>query len=160
VRRAHRKRGNVLEKQGAYDPALRELEQAIAIARPGAAGVSPLAVPTVCADISLVRKRRGEFDQAAAACEEGLAALRADQRTRQDELIEARLHSELGTIYGMRGDYQRARQHIERSLATREVIDDLPGMVTSHNNLGYLWQLQGPTSGRSSTSAWRARATI
>jgi tetratricopeptide (TPR) repeat protein len=90
-----------------------------------------------------VRKRRGEFDQAAAACEEGLAALRADQRTRQDELIEARLHSELGTIYGMRGDYQRARQHIERSLATREVIDDLPGMVTSHNNLGYLWQLQG-----------------
>ncbi|HWQ12233.1 MAG TPA: adenylate/guanylate cyclase domain-containing protein [Roseiflexaceae bacterium] len=143
ARRAHRKRGNVLEKQGEYAAALEELERAMAIATSGAPGISPLAVPTICADIGMVRKRRGEFDLAVAACEQGLAALRSDPRTRQDELIEARLHSELGTIYGIRGDYPQARHHIERSLRAREAIDDLPGMVASHNNLGYLWQLQG-----------------
>lgn len=141
--RAHCKRGNVLEKQGEYAAALEALEQAMAIARSGAPGISPLAVPTICADISLVRKRRGEFDQAIAACHEGLAALPPPPRERQGELIEARLHSELGTIYGMRGDYAQARSHIELSLRTREAIDDLPGVVVSHNNLGYLWQLQG-----------------
>jgi adenylate cyclase len=143
ARRAFRKRGNVLEKQGEYASALAALEQAMAIARSGAPGISPLAVPTICADISLVRKRRGEYDLAVAACEEGLAALRPEARTRQDELVEARLLSELGTISGMRGDYAQARHYIERSLRAREAIDDLPGVVTSHNNLGYLWQLQG-----------------
>lgn len=143
ARRAHRKRGTVLEKQGEYDAALAELDRAMQLARSGAPGISPLAVPTVCADICLVHKRRGAFDQAEAACVEGLAALPAGSRTRQAELVEARLHSELGTIAGMRGDYVRARAHIERSLRAREQIDDLPGVVTSHNNLGYLWQLQG-----------------
>jgi class 3 adenylate cyclase/tetratricopeptide (TPR) repeat protein len=143
ARRAHRKRGNILEKLGSFAAALDELDQAMALARSGAPGISPLAVPTICADISLVHKRRGAFDLAEAACEQGLTALRTTARTRQDELIEARLRSELGTIYGIRGDYARARREIERSLQMREAIDDLPGVVASHNNLGYLWQLQG-----------------
>jgi adenylate cyclase len=143
ARRAHRKRGNILEKLGSFAAALDELDQAMALARSGAPGISPLAVPTICADISLVHKRRGAFDMAEAACEQGLAALRTDARTRQDELIEARLRSELGTVYGIRGDYARARREIERSMHMREAIDDLPGVAASHNNLGYLWQLQG-----------------
>jgi adenylate cyclase len=57
-------------------------------------------------------------------------------------MIEARLNSELGGIYGMRGDYPRAQHHFEHSLRLREAVDDLPGMIFSHNNLGYLWQLQ------------------
>jgi tetratricopeptide (TPR) repeat protein len=57
-------------------------------------------------------------------------------------MIEARLHSTLGTIYGMRGDYPRAQANFERSLRAREAVDDLSGMIVSHNNLGYLWQLQ------------------
>jgi tetratricopeptide (TPR) repeat protein len=142
VRRAHRKRGSVLEKQGRYDAALAELEQAMAIVRSDAPDISPLAVPLISADIALVYKRRGEYELAIAACEQGLQALRPSSRTRDDELIEARLHSELGGIYGMRGDYPRAQQHFERSLHAREVVDDLPGVIVSHNNLGYLWQLQ------------------
>jgi tetratricopeptide (TPR) repeat protein len=140
--RAHRKRGGVLEKQGQYDAALAELDQAMAIVRSGAADISPLAVPLISADIALVRKRRGEYDLAIAACEQGLRALQPDERTRDDELIEARLHSELGGIYGWRGDYPRAQEHFERSLRAREAVDDLPGVIVSHNNLGYLWQLQ------------------
>ena len=67
--RAHRKRGSVLEKQAHYDAALDALEQAKAIVRSGATGISPLAVPLISADIALVRKRRGEYDLAIAACE-------------------------------------------------------------------------------------------
>ncbi len=42
----------------------------------------------------------------------------------------------------MRSDYPRAREHFEHSLRLRAEVDDLPGMIASHNNLGYLWQLQ------------------
>jgi class 3 adenylate cyclase/tetratricopeptide (TPR) repeat protein len=142
VRRAHRKRGSVLEKQGHYAAALEELDQAMAIARSGAPGISPLAISLITADIGLVRQRLGEYDLAIAACEEGLRAVRDDPNTYDDEKIEARLHSTLGAIYGMRGDYPRARENFEHSLKLRTAVDDLAGMVASHNNLGYLWQLQ------------------
>ncbi len=142
ARRAHRKRGNVLEKQGQYAAAIEELDRAMAIARSGAAGISPLAIPLITADIGLVHKRRGEYDLAIAACEEGLRAIQDDPSSFDDEKIEARLHSELGGIYGERGDYTRAREHFEHSLRLRTDVDDLPGMAASHNNLGYLWQLQ------------------
>ena len=142
TQRAHRKRGAVLEKQGQYAAALDDLDRAMAIATTSDASVSPLAVPMICADIALVYKRQGEYDRAITACEQGLGGIDRDPRTREDEQIEARLHSELGGIYGMRGDYPRARHHFEHSLRIREMIDDLPGLTAAHNNLGYLWQLQ------------------
>ena len=142
VRRAYRKRGNVLEKQGQYSAALEALDQAMAIARSGVAGLAPLAIPLITADLALVRKRRGEYDLAIAACEEGLRAIQNDPNSFDDEKIEARLHSELGGIYGNRGDYRRAREHFEHSLRLRTEVDDLAGMAASHNNLGYLWQLE------------------
>jgi tetratricopeptide (TPR) repeat protein len=117
-------------------------EQQAKIARSGVAGLTPLAISLVSADIGLVRKRRGEYDLAIAACQEGLQAIKDDPSSFDDEKIEARLHSELGGIYGMRGDYPRAREHFEHSLRLRAEVDDLPGMAASHNNLGYLWQLQ------------------
>ncbi|GAB4206000.1 MAG: adenylate/guanylate cyclase domain-containing protein [Roseiflexaceae bacterium] len=143
AQRAHRKRGSVYEKQGQYNLAMEELDRAMTIARSGEVGISPLAVPMICADIARVYKQRGIYEQAIVACEEGLAAVRHDPRTREDELIEARLHSELGGVFGMRGDYPRARHHFEHSLLLREKVDDLPGVTVSHNNLGYLWHLQG-----------------
>ncbi|MEP7188062.1 MAG: adenylate/guanylate cyclase domain-containing protein, partial [Roseiflexaceae bacterium] len=142
ARRAHRKRGSVLEKQGQYAAAIEELDRAMTIARSGVAGITPLAVSLISADVGLVRQRRGEYDLAIEACEEGLAALEDDPNSFDDEMIEARLHSTLGAIYGMRGDYPRAREHFEHSLQLRTEVDDLPGMTVSNNNLGYLWQLQ------------------
>jgi class 3 adenylate cyclase/tetratricopeptide (TPR) repeat protein len=142
ARRAHLKRGNVLEKQAQFVAALAALEQAMALARSGAEGISPVAIPLICADVGLVRQRRGEYDLAIAACEEGLAAMPQGARSIEADSVEARLHTTLGAIYGMRGDYPRSRHHFERSLAVREAIDDLPGIASSHNNLGYLWQLQ------------------
>lgn len=143
ARRAHRKRGNVLEKQGRYAAALAELDQAMAIVRSGAQGIAPLAIAMINADIGLVRQRLGEYDLAIAACEQGLLAVHDDPNSFDDEKTEARLHSTLGAIFGMRGDYARAHEHFQHSLQLRAAVDDLPGMVVSHNNLGYLWQLQG-----------------
>jgi adenylate cyclase len=141
-RRALRKRGSVLERQGRYAEARATLEEALMLAQSGAPGIDRLAVPLVTADLGLVHQRRGAYDDAIDVCELGLRHLFHDQRSRDDELIEARLHSTLGAIYGMRGDYPRAQHHFERSLRAREAIDDLAGIVVSNNNLGYLWQLQ------------------
>jgi class 3 adenylate cyclase/tetratricopeptide (TPR) repeat protein len=142
ARRAHRKRGGIREKQGRYAEALEGLDLAMRMALSSEHPVSPLALPRTYADIALVRQRLGEYDLAIGACEQGLAALRQTDRIRIDELIEADLHSILGGIYGMRGDYQRSHHHFERCLAAREAADDLPGVSSSHSNLGYLWQLQ------------------
>lgn len=142
AQQAHHRRGAVLEKQGMYAAALEALDQAMAIARAHPAEVSPLAAARISADIALVRRRRGEYDLALSACEEGLAALRPDSQSVEDEQIEARLHAESGSVLTLRGEYARAREFFERSLRVREAIDDLPGMIASHNNIGYLWQLQ------------------
>ncbi|MDW8148873.1 MAG: tetratricopeptide repeat protein [Roseiflexaceae bacterium] len=142
AQQAYHRRGAVLEKQGMYAAALEALEQAMGVVRAHPAEVSPLAAARICADIALVRRRRGEYDLALAACEEGLAMLRRDHRSPEDEQIEARLHAESGSVLTLRGEYARAREFFERSLQAREAIDDLPGMIASHNNIGYLWQLQ------------------
>lgn len=140
---AHRKRGSVLAKQGQYDAALQDLEHARGIAEAVEEHISLLTMAQILADIALVHKRRGAYDRAIAVCEAGLAAIADDPDSTDDEKIDARLHSELGSIYGMRGDYERSRRHFMHSLELREAVDDLPGIIISHNNLGYLWQLQG-----------------
>lgn len=142
AQRARRKCGSILEKQGEYQAALAELNTAMQIATSDATGISSLAVPEICTDIAVVQMRLGEYEAAIQICDVGLASLHADSATRQDELVKARLHSTLGSIYGMRGEYPRAQHHFTLSLQVREAVDDLPGMINSHNNLGYLWQLQ------------------
>jgi len=140
---ALRGRGDALEKQGQYAQAIAELHRAEALAHAHPDAVSPLLVAAIYADMGLVLMRWGEYDRALEVCNAGLQHLCPDQRTREDERIEAGLHTQLGTIHGMRGDYPQARAHFERALAAQEDIDDLYGCSRSHNNLGYLWQLQG-----------------
>jgi class 3 adenylate cyclase/tetratricopeptide (TPR) repeat protein len=142
ARRAYCKRGNVLAKQGHFAAALAELDRAMTIARSGVAGIAPLAIPLIDADFAFAYRQRGEYDLAIAACEEGLRVIQDDPSSFEDEKIEARLHSELGGCYGARGDFPQAREHIERSLELRNAVDDLPGMIDSHINVGYLWQLE------------------
>jgi class 3 adenylate cyclase/tetratricopeptide (TPR) repeat protein len=140
---AHRDCGSALEKQGSYAEALEQLRHAEALCRDNLDEVPPLLLSEVCADRGLVLMRRGEYDPALAICGEGLSMLRRDVRSREDERIEARLHGLIGQIYGTRGDYATARHHFGSALAAQEAIDDLAGMSKSHNNIGYLWQLQG-----------------
>ncbi len=137
-----RSRGNALEKQGRYGPALDELRAAEALARAHLDTTPPLLLAAIYADMGLVLMRQGDYEQALAICTTGLSKLRRDRLTREDERIEASLHTQLGTIYGMRGEYAQARFHFENALAAQEAIDDLYGSSRSHNNIGYLWQLQ------------------
>lgn len=139
---ALRSRGYALEKQGQYAAALGELQQAEALVRAHLDHVPALLFSAIYSDMGLVLMRRGEYDQALEVCMVGLTKLRSDRRSREDERIEADLHRQIGTIYGMRGDYTQARFHFENALAAQEDIDDLYGASRSHNNIGYLWQLQ------------------
>ncbi len=134
--------GDALEKQGRYGAALEKLGQAEAICEAAMNEVPPLLLSAIYADMGLVLRRLGEYDRALEICQVGLAKLRNDRRSIEDERIEADLQHQIGTIHGMHGQYDLARFHFENALAAQEAIDDLFGCSKSHNNLGYLAQLQ------------------
>jgi tetratricopeptide (TPR) repeat protein len=134
--------GDALEKQGRYGESLEKLRQAEAICEAGINMVPPLLLSAIYADMGLVLRRLGEYDRALEICQTGLAKIRDDRRSIEDERIEADLQQQIGTIHGMRGQYDQARFHFENALAAQEAIDDLFGCSKSHNNLGYLAQLQ------------------
>ncbi len=134
--------GDALEKQGRYSEALERLRQAEAICEASINDVPPLLLSAVYADMGLVLHRLGDYDQALEICQGGLARIRDDRRSAEDERIEADLQRQIGNIHAMRGQYDQARFHFENALAAQEAIDDLFGCARSHNNLGYLAQLQ------------------
>ncbi len=132
--------GDALEKQGRYQEALDRLRAAETICREHLDAVPPLLISAIYADMGQVLRRLGALDEALAMARSGLARLRNDRRSSEDERIEADLQQLLGTLYAMRGDYGEARFHFENALAAQEAIDDLYGCARSHNNLGYLAQ--------------------
>lgn len=134
--------GDALEKQGHYTEALTKLRAAEALAEAQINAVPPLLLAAIFADMGTVLRRLGEFDQALDVCHAGLARIRTDARSAEDERIEAELQQQLGTLYGMRGDYPRAEFHFRNALGALEAIDDLYGCARTYNNLGYLAQLQ------------------
>jgi tetratricopeptide (TPR) repeat protein len=134
--------GDALEKQGRYTEALEKLRAAEALAEAQINAVPPLLLAAIFADLGTVLRRLGMFDQALEVCHAGLARIRTDARSAEDERIEAELQQQLGTLYGMRGDYQRAEFHFRNALGALEAIDDLYGCARTLNNLGYLAQLQ------------------
>ncbi|MFV9505064.1 MAG: adenylate/guanylate cyclase domain-containing protein [Oscillochloridaceae bacterium umkhey_bin13] len=134
--------GDALEKQGNYSEALERLQTAEAICKDHLHRVPPLLLSAIYADMGQVLRRLGRFDEALAVCQTGMAKLRDDRRSSEDERIEADLQQMMGMLYAMRGAYVEARFHFENALAAQEAIDDLYGCSRSHNNLGYLAQLQ------------------
>jgi len=134
--------GDALEKQGRYQEALEHLRHAEAIASAAINHTPPLLLAAIAADLAQTLTRLAAFDEALAMCEAGLARIRNDQRSIDDERIAAELQQQLGKIYGMRGRYDLARYHFLNALSAQEAIDDIYGCARTHNNLGYLAQLQ------------------
>lgn len=134
--------GDALEKQGRYQEALAKLRQAEEVVSANLNQVPPLLLAAIFADMGTVLRQLGEYDQALAICEAGLARVRNDRRSAEDERLEADLQKHIGAIYGMRGQYKEAQFHFENALAALEAIDDLYGCARLYNNLGYLAQLQ------------------
>jgi adenylate cyclase len=137
-----RSQGDALEKQGQYAAALESLRAAEALCRAHLNDLPPLLLAAVYADMGQVLRRLGEFDEALEVCRGGLAIVRPDSRSADDERIAADLQMLMGALYATRGDYEAARFHFTNGLAAQESIDDLYGCARSHNNLGYLAQLQ------------------
>lgn len=137
-----RSMGDALEKRGHYAEALARLRGAEQLCLAHLGAVPPLLLAAIYADMGQVLRRTGDFDAALEICKAGLVMLRDDRRSAEDERIEAELQMLMGTLYAMRGDYEIARFHFENGLAAQESVDDLYGCARSHNNLGYLAQLQ------------------
>lgn len=134
--------GDALEKQGRYQEALEKLHAAENLVEVNLNQVPPLMLSAINADIATVLRLLGNYDQALAICEAGLARVRTDRRSAEDERIEADLQQQIGSIHGMRGHYEQARFHFENALGALEAIDDYYGCARIQNNLGYLAQLQ------------------
>ncbi|NTU86302.1 MAG: tetratricopeptide repeat protein, partial [Chloroflexales bacterium] len=134
--------GDALEKQGRYGEALAKLREAETLCLAHLSALPPLLLAAIYADMGQVLRRLGAFEQALEICKTGLSKIRDDRRSAEDERIEADLQQLMGALYAMRGDYEAARFHFENALAAQEAIDDLYGCARSHNNLGYLAQLQ------------------
>ncbi|MCX7789480.1 MAG: AAA family ATPase, partial [Chloroflexaceae bacterium] len=139
--------GEALEKQGRYAEALDRLREAEAICQARITAVPPLLLAAIYADMGQVLRRLGDFDAALDICRAGLARIRNDRHSAEDERIEADLQTLMGSLFAMRGDYERARHHFTSALAAHEAIDDLYGCARTHNNLGYLAQLQSDYAG-------------
>ncbi|MDW8404328.1 adenylate/guanylate cyclase domain-containing protein [Chloroflexus sp.] len=134
--------GAALEKQGRYQEALERLRKAEAIAGAAINRTPPLLLAAIAADLAQTLTRLSAFDEALAMCEAGLSRIRDDQRSIEDEWIEAELQQQLGMIHGMQGRYERARYHFLNALSVQEAIGDVHGCARTNNNLGYLEQLQ------------------
>ncbi len=136
-------RGNALEKQGRYADAMAALQQAEATIQDDPEALASLLLAAIYGDMGLVLMRQGAYDQALYICDMGLQRLDRHEHSDEYAAIETDLHIQLGTIYGMRGNYNTAREHFAHALAVQEARTDLYGSSRSHNNIGYLWQLQG-----------------
>jgi predicted ATPase/DNA-binding SARP family transcriptional activator/DNA-binding CsgD family transcriptional regulator len=85
--------------------------------------------------------QRGYLREGRAWLEQALALDGAGERG--DPLLRARALSALGSLVWPQGDYARARELFEESLALRRPLDDLQGVAGCLNNLGNVAQYQG-----------------
>jgi tetratricopeptide (TPR) repeat protein len=85
--------------------------------------------------ISLLSARLGRTDAALALRP---AAEAAAVRATQDRLVEAALAHSLGAIFAATGDYPKASEQLERTVALRRAVlgDDHPDVALAKNNLG------------------------
>ena len=130
-----RKMGEVLERTGRYDEAVRHLEAAMAELR---ADFDTAEAARVYTDLGLVQYRRREFQ---AAIELNLLAV--DLMTGSaDRRGMARIWNNLGIAYAGSGDFARAEEFHARALSLWNELGDTHGRAASHNNLGMLCSQQ------------------
>jgi tetratricopeptide (TPR) repeat protein len=142
--RAQQALGWLLRKQGAYAEAETWLVRASQSFQPlgDSAGVSH-----VLADIGEIYRLQGKYAEAIEYYNQSLnlGGRIADSRLRQ----KARAHAlkGAGTVATWQGDYKRARELNEESLAHRRDLGDTPGVATLLNNLGIIARFQRDLAG-------------
>lgn len=135
-----RKMARVYERSGRYDLALRHLEAGKELL--AASDPSP-ALARLDDGIALIHIRQGRCREAIDLCQRNLAMIETLSRDRDTRQEMAWAHNTLGSAYLYHGDYQRAIEHLQQSLALREELGDALGQATLYNNLGVVHYYRG-----------------
>ena len=139
--RCYRWFGRLYEQKGAYSEALTWLERGFAVLRG-----KTLAEEAEQRLLSgLIHVRRGEFDQALAACNRSLQVAEAMGNV----AVRARTYNLLG-IVAMRSNSGDALGRFQQSLAAYEQLGNVHGQATSHNLIanGYFARGELPLADR------------
>jgi DNA-binding SARP family transcriptional activator len=132
-----RKLAGLHHRRGDWEAAEAHLEAALA-APPGTA--LPGAVRArIVADRSLTAHRRGRKDQADELAAEALELAEAAN----DPAALAQCHNLVGMLATSVGDHERARRHLERSLAFAGTLPDPAARAAALNNLALAHQAAG-----------------
>jgi tetratricopeptide (TPR) repeat protein len=135
-----RKMARVYERSGRYDLALRHLQmgkELLTRREPS------LAMARLDDGIALIHIRQGECQKAIDLCQRNLTTIGGLAQGGDTRQEMAWAHNTLGSAYLYYGDYQRAIEHFQQSLALKEEIGDTLGRATLYNNLGVVHYYRG-----------------
>lgn len=135
-----RKMARVHERSGRYDLALRHLQAGKAML--DADDPSP-AMARLDDGIALIHIRQGRYREAIDLCQRTLDMIEKLARERDTCQETAWAHNTLGSAYLYHGDYQRAIEHFQQSLALKKEMEDTLGRATLYNNLGVVHYYRG-----------------
>ena len=90
-----------------------------------------------------VRFREGQLAYISARWDKTLSVWEALAEETLPESLEGTLYNDLGLVYQAKGEWDRAIEFYERSLAIKEKVGDEHGMSTTLNNLGSVYQDKG-----------------
>jgi DNA-binding SARP family transcriptional activator len=126
--------GNVHHRRGDYDLAESHYRAALELVTSDSLETSSIYI-----DLSQVERLRGNLEPAYLLANQALALAEANDWR---ELI-ARAHNHLGILARVKGDFEKARRHLETSLEITRLIQELSGEVAALNNLAMLLAEEG-----------------
>lgn len=130
--------GTTYERQGDYDQALQQLNEALA-ALTGVSSRYPVERARVLNDIGYIYMRRGQLEEAETYFQRALWSVEPSSQPG----VVASIYNRLGGVYYLKEDLKTASEWARKSLELRIETGDLAGMARLYNNLGILEMRQG-----------------
>lgn len=134
--RVQRKLAMVDVRAGDYVNSLAWLDRALATVSGMFANVADAEVAAIWLDRTQVAWRQGRYEEAIAAGQQ--AAQLAARGQWIGGMAEAFKH--LGTTLVLKGDRTAGAEHYRRALDLYEQLNDVPGLMNVHNNLGIVYR--------------------
>ncbi len=129
----YRKIGNVLEKRGKHEEALKSFQAGL---HQLGETENPIEKAKLYDKIGWTLYRKGEYESAIEYCKRGLRI--AERENAAGEIPQ--VYNILGVIHWNKGDFQTAKIYYQRSLELLERIGDTYGVAKLYNNLGLLYK--------------------
>ncbi|MBN1483982.1 MAG: tetratricopeptide repeat protein [Chloroflexia bacterium] len=139
----YRRCSQVYERRGNYEQSLEVLQQAHHVLLRQPQEQSGLEMARVLSSMSVVYWRMGAYEEAGRFGQESLVIAQKAPPDRERSNLLGRIYLQLGTIAATTAHYEEAQRNFERGLHFHQEANELQRIAVAHNNLGYLWLLQG-----------------